>query len=80
MGRYGYTLRLRCRAVRMGARRGERSLPPGKFLKKKSLKEKMYKRSFNLQKAPIVCYAKKFPHKRPPCYVLNTQKGLHVMR
>ena len=37
----------------------------------------MYKRNFNLQKAPIVCYGKKFPHKRPPCYVLNTQKGPH---
>ena len=40
----------------------------------------MYKRNFNLQKASIVCYAKKFLHKRPPCYVLNTQKGPYVMR
>ena len=62
----------------MGAHRGERSLPPGK-LKKKGLKEKNVKKNFNLQKAPIVCYARKFLHKRPPCYALNTQKGPHVM-
>ena len=59
-----------------GGSKGEPSLPPGK---KKGLK-KMYKQNFNLQKAPIVCYARKFPHKRPPCYTLNTQKGPHVMR
>ena len=40
----------------------------------------MYKQNFNLQKAPIVCYARKFPHKMPPCYALNTQKGPHVIR
>ena len=37
----------------------------------------MYQQNFNLQKALIVCYTRKFPHKRPPCYALNTQKGPH---
>ena len=61
-----------------GGSKGERSLPPGK--KKKSLKKNVQTKFFNLQKAPIVCYAKKFPHKWPPCYALNTEKGPHVMR
>ena len=69
----------------MGARRGEQGgavAPPWKIKKKK--KKKIEKKNvqtkfFNLQKAPIVCYAKKFPHKKPPCYALNTQKGPHVM-
>ena len=70
----------------MGARRGEQGgavAPPWKIKKKKkkkSLKKNVQTKFFNLQKAPIVCYAKKFPHKWPPCYVLNTQKGPHVMR
>ena len=62
-----------------GGSKGERSLPPGKFKKKKK-KKNVQTKFFNLQKAPIVCYAKNFPHKRPPCYALNTQKGPHVMR
>ena len=59
----------------MGTRRGggksrpsphplENPTPPPK----KRLK---IKKNFNLQKAPIVCYARKFYHKRPPCCVLN---------
>ena len=73
--------------VSMGARRGEQGgavAPPWKILKKKKkkkgLKKNVQTKFFNLQKAPIVCYAKNFPHKRPPCYALNTQKGPHVMR
>ena len=56
-----------------GGSKGERSLPPGKLKKKKKKFEKknVQTKFFNLQKAPIVCYAKKFPHKRPPCYALN---------
>ena len=64
-----------------GGSKGERSLPPVKIKKKKkSLKKNVQTKFFNLQKAPIVCYAKKFPPKWPPCYALNTQKGPHVMR
>ena len=65
----------------MGARRGEQGgavAPP--WGEKKSFKKNVQTKFFNLQKAPIVCYAKKFPHKWPPCYALNTQKGPHVMR
>ena len=61
-----------------GARGSGRS--PLENQKKKFERKKMYKQNFNLQKAPIVCYARKFPHKRLPCYALNTQKGPHVMR
>ena len=68
----------------MGARRGEQGgavAPPWKTKKKKKKFEKknVQTKFFNLQKAPIVCYAKKFPHKWPPCYVLNTQKGPHML-
>ena len=66
-----------------GARGSGRS--PLENSKKKKKKKRFEKKNvqtkfFNLQKAPIVCYAKNFPHKRPPCYALNTQKGPHVMR
>ena len=39
-------------------------------LKRVEKKSKCTK-NFNLQKAPIVCYARKFHHKRPPCYALK---------
>ena len=64
-----------------GARGSGRSpLENLKKKKKKFEKKNVQTKFFNLQKAPIVCYAKNFPHKWPPCYVLNTQKGPHVMR
>ena len=53
-----------------GGSKGERSLPPEKFKKKKkSLKKKMYKQNF------LTC-------KRPPSYVMRRNfltKGPHVM-
>ena len=52
----------------MGARKGGGRRSPLEN-KKKVWKKKMDKQNFNLQKAPIACYAWKFPHKRP-----------HVMR
>ena len=67
----------------MGARRGgggkrRPSPPPGKSKKKG---EKNVEKKFNLQKAPIVCYARKFHHKRPLCYALNLYlKRPHDMR
>ena len=51
----------------VGASVGRR--PPWKIKKKKF--EKYVEKNFNLQKAPIVCYARKFHHKRPLCYALN---------
>ena len=33
--------------------------------------EKNVEKNFNLQKVPIVCYARTFHHKRPLCYALN---------
>ena len=67
----------------MGARRGGASVgrrPPLENQKKKK-GEKNVEKKFNLQKAPIVCYARKFHHKRPLCYALNLYlKGPHDMR
>ena len=55
----------------MGARRGEPSLPPGKFKKKKRKKVERKKCTNEI----LTC-------KRPPSYVMRRNfltKGLHVM-
>ena len=58
----------------MGAPRGGKcrpSPPPGKFKKKerkkkkKKEKKRKKKEKFEAAKGPIVCYARKFPRKRP---------------
>ena len=57
----------------MGGRRGRGGAsvgcrPPSN---KKKKFEKNVGKHFKLQKDPIVCYARKFHHKRPLCYALN---------
>ena len=55
----------------MSARRGGGGARVAPLDNKKKMFKNNLPKNFNLQKAPIVCYARNFYHKRPPCYALH---------